>query len=106
VPIFIRWYSKSVWISGNRINSPPIINISLPFATCVHNYVYSYHKFVSGDYTLLYNILSACVWSCAYGTTSVDAAVASLNAVLAWNRQFPVALLTLDQNSHIGILVP
>jgi hypothetical protein len=59
--------------------------MSLPFATCTQNYVrvYSYRKFASGDYTLIYNILPTYDWSSVYGTTSVDAAVASLNAVVS-----------------------
>jgi hypothetical protein len=35
-----------------------IINFHLPFASFTQNYVYSYRKFSSGDYALLYNILS------------------------------------------------
>jgi hypothetical protein len=34
------------------------------------------------DYALLYNKLSTFDWSCAYGTTSVDSAVACLNDVV------------------------
>jgi hypothetical protein len=34
------------------------------------------------QYTLLYNLLSACDWSSVYETSSVDAAVASLNAAV------------------------
>jgi hypothetical protein len=48
----------------------------------MENYVYSYRKFSSGDYALLYNILSTFDWSCVYGTTSVDSAVACLNAAV------------------------
>jgi hypothetical protein len=58
------------------------MNIYLPFATCIQNYVYSYRKFSSGDNALLYNILSTCNWSLVYGITSVNSAVAILNAAV------------------------
>jgi hypothetical protein len=59
-----------------------IINIHKPLATFIQNYVYSYRKFSSGDYTLPHNILSTSDWSCVYGTSSVDTAVACLNALV------------------------
>jgi hypothetical protein len=64
------------------ILDPPIISIYLPFSICIQHYVYSYRKFSSGDYALLYNILLIYDWFCIYGTSSVDSAVASLNAAL------------------------
>jgi hypothetical protein len=69
-------------INPDSYHPPMIINIYLPFTTCILNYVYSYRKFLSGDYALLYNILSTFDWSCEYGTTSVDSAVACLNAAV------------------------
>jgi hypothetical protein len=66
----------------NYHHPPLIIDIYLSFATCTQNYKYSYRTFVSGDYTLHYNVLSTFKCSCVYGTTSVDAAVASVNAVV------------------------
>jgi hypothetical protein len=65
-------------IKPDNYHPPLAINIQLPFATDVQNYVYSYHKHSSGDYALLYNLLSNFDWSCVYGTTSV----ASLNAAV------------------------
>jgi hypothetical protein len=59
-----------------------IIDIYFPIPNSIHNHVYSCRKFSSGDYTLLYNILSTHDWSCVHNTSSVDAAVASLNAVV------------------------
>jgi hypothetical protein len=59
---------------------PPLVSdIHLPFVSCIQNYEYPYLKFASGDYTKLYNILSVYDWSCVHDTSSVDAAVASLN---------------------------
>jgi hypothetical protein len=66
----------------DNYHPPLIIDIYLPIPTSIHNHVYSYRKFASGDYTLLYNILSTYDWSCVYDISSVDAAVASLNAVV------------------------
>jgi hypothetical protein len=50
---------------------------------------------VPGDYTLHYNILSTYQWSCVYGTTSVNAAVASLNAVVqdAMEQEIPHGII-------------
>jgi hypothetical protein len=59
-----------------------ITNIYLPLTTCIQNYVYSYRKFSFGDYALLYNILSTFNWSCLYGNTSVDSAVACLSVAV------------------------
>jgi hypothetical protein len=69
-------------VKPDNYHPPLIIDIYLFFATCTQNYKYSCSKFVSGDYTLHYNILSTYQWSCVYGTTSFNAAVASLNTVV------------------------
>jgi hypothetical protein len=84
-----------------------IKNIHQPFATCMHNYVYSYRKFSSGDYKLLYNILSTYACSCVYNTTSVDSAVTSLNAAVqdAMKHAIPRGNIN-SRNSHTGVLVP
>jgi hypothetical protein len=68
-------------IKPDNYHPPLITNIYLPFTTCIQNYVYSYRKFSSEDYALFYNILTF-DWSCVYGTTSVDSAVACLNAAV------------------------
>jgi hypothetical protein len=75
-----------------------ITNIYLPFATCIQNYVYSYRKFSSGDYALLYNILSTFVRSGVYGTTSVDSAVACLNAAVqdAMEHEIPCGVINAN----------
>jgi hypothetical protein len=69
-------------IKPDNYHPPLITNIYLSFTACIQNYVYSYRKFSSGDYALLYNILSTFDWSCVYGTTSIDSAVACLNAAV------------------------
>jgi hypothetical protein len=61
-----------------------IINIYLPFATYIQNYVQhirtiNYHI---KQYILLYNILYTYDWSCLYGTTSVSSTAASLNTAV------------------------
>jgi hypothetical protein len=54
------------------------------------NCEFGYRIFAAGNYTLLYNILSAYDWSCMY-ETSVDVAVLSLNAAVrgAMEQEIP-----------------
>jgi hypothetical protein len=40
-------------IKPDNYHPPLIINIYLPFSTCIQNYIYSYRKFSSGYYALL-----------------------------------------------------
>jgi hypothetical protein len=55
----IRITSADSGIVKTEAYHPPlIIDILLPTATTARNWEYSYFKFSSGDYTLLYNILS------------------------------------------------
>jgi hypothetical protein len=76
-----------------------ITNICLPIATCVQNYVYSYRKFSSGDYALLYNTLSTYDWSCVYDTTYVDSAVTCLNAAVEDATEQAIPCGILNSNS-------
>jgi hypothetical protein len=69
-------------VKTDAYHPPLIIDILLPAASTARNCEYSYFKFASGDYTLLYNILSTHDWSCVYNSTSVDDAVASLNSTV------------------------
>jgi hypothetical protein len=69
-------------IKPDNYHPPLIINICLFIATCVQNYAYSYRKLSSGDYALLYTTLSTHDWSGVHDTTSVDSAVACLNAAV------------------------
>jgi hypothetical protein len=66
---------------------------------CCQSVVCSYRKFSSGNYALLYHILSTTDCSCVYGTFSVDSAVACLNAVVqdALERAIPRGVI----NSHL-----
>jgi hypothetical protein len=59
-----------------------VIGVTLPLVNPTQNCEYSYRKYGSGDYALLYNILSDYDWSCVYDTSSVDAAAASLIAAV------------------------
>jgi hypothetical protein len=59
-----------------------VIDITLPLASHTQDSESSYRKYTSDDYALLYNILSNYDWSCVYGASSVDSAVASLSAAV------------------------
>jgi hypothetical protein len=54
-----------------------LLRFIYPCVSCTKHYEYSCRKFVL--YLILYNILSTYDWSCMYSTTSVDAAVDSLD---------------------------
>jgi hypothetical protein len=69
-------------IKPDAYHPPFVIGVFLPFDANTSNCEYSYRKFASGDYTLLYNILSTYDWFFMYSITSVDDAVTSLNAVV------------------------
>jgi hypothetical protein len=69
-------------IKPDIYHPPFIINVSLLLSNCSQSVVCSYRKFSSGNYALLYHILSTADWSCVYGTSSVDSAVTCLNAVV------------------------
>jgi hypothetical protein len=58
------------------------IDVFLPHVNNNLNCEFSYRNFAAGNYNLLYNILSGCDWPSAYETSSVDVAVASLNAAV------------------------
>jgi hypothetical protein len=86
-------------IKPDNYHPPLTINIQLPFATYVQNYVYCYRKYSSGDYALLYNLLSNFDWSCVYGTTSVDSIVASLNAAVQDAMEYAIPRGVINTNS-------
>ncbi|PNF28673.1 hypothetical protein B7P43_G08234 [Cryptotermes secundus] len=73
-------WSYSDLVKPDPYHSPLIIDVHLPHTTYNPDYKFSHQKFATGNYTLLYNTLSACDWSGVYGATSADDAVASLNA--------------------------
>jgi hypothetical protein len=72
-----------------------LINLDLPSTACTHNYGYFYRKFSSGNYVRLYNILSTFDWSSVYGASSVDFAVACLNAAVqdAMEQSIPSGII-------------
>jgi hypothetical protein len=76
-----------------------IINFCLSPVTSTQNYIHSYSKLSSWDYALLYNILSICDWSCVYGTTSVDSAVACLNAAVQDAMEHAIPRGIINTNS-------
>jgi hypothetical protein len=55
---------------------PVVIGNTFPLVSHTQVCEFSYRKYTSGDYALLYNILSNYDWSCVYGASSVDSAVA------------------------------
>jgi hypothetical protein len=69
-------------IKPEYFHPPLYIKIPLPFVICAQNYIYSYRNYTSGDYTLLYNIVSTYDWSSVYGTTCVDSTVTNLNTAV------------------------
>jgi hypothetical protein len=89
-------------IKPDAYHPPFVIDASLPFDASTRNYEYSYHKFASGDYTLLYNILSTYDWSFMYGIASVDDAVTSLNAVFlnAMDQAIPRGFIRKSKCPH------
>jgi hypothetical protein len=82
-----------------------VIGVTLPLVNHTQNCEYSYRKYGSGDYTLLYNILSNYDWSFVYDTSSVDAAAASLSGAVqgALQQAIPRGFSTI-KNSTISTL--
>ncbi|PNF31813.1 hypothetical protein B7P43_G09329, partial [Cryptotermes secundus] len=74
--------SYSDLVKPDPYHPPLIIDVHLPHITYNPDYKFSHRKFAAGNYTLLYNTLSACDWSGVYRATSADDAVASLNATV------------------------
>jgi hypothetical protein len=68
------------FVKPHNYQPPLIINVHLPFVTCIQKYLYLYRKLSSADYTLLYHILATNGWPCVHGTTSVASVVARLSA--------------------------
>jgi hypothetical protein len=79
-----------------------VIGITLPLVNPTQNCEYSYRKYASGDYTLLYTILTNYDWSCVYDTSSADAAAASLSAVVqdAMEQAIPRGFVTKSKFPH------
>jgi hypothetical protein len=67
-------------VAPDIYHTPLSIDVFLPHDNNNLNCEFSYRKFAVGNYILLYNILSTCDWSSVYETSSVDVAVASLDA--------------------------
>jgi hypothetical protein len=76
----------------------PLIIIII-IAICSQNYRYSYRKFSSSDYALLYYTLLNYDWSHVYCTTSVDSAVARLNAVVEDAMEHAILLGIMNTHS-------
>jgi hypothetical protein len=79
--LYINFIDSGI-IKTDAYHPPFVIDVFLPFDASTRNCECSHSKFASGDYTLLYNILSTYDWSFMYSITSVDDAVTSLNAVV------------------------
>jgi hypothetical protein len=89
-------------IKTGTYHNPLVIDIILPLVSPTQNCEYSYRKFSSGGYILLYNILSNYDWSCVYDMNAVDAAVASLNAIVqdAMQQAIPRGFITKSKYPH------
>jgi hypothetical protein len=97
---------------------PPLsTNVCLPHASYNLNCEFSYRIFAAGNYNLLYNILSTGHWSRVYETSSVNVALAGLNAVVrdatkkmsiprGYNRKstFPISTVVLKRNDQITFM--
>jgi hypothetical protein len=69
-------------VTRDTYHPPFSIDVLLPHINNNLNSEISYLIYSAGNYTLLYNLLSTYDWSSVYETTSVDTAVASLNAAV------------------------
>jgi hypothetical protein len=69
-------------ITPDTYHLPFSIDVLLPNINNNLNSVFSYRIYSAGNYTLVYNILSMSDWSSVYETTSVDTAVANVNAAV------------------------
>jgi hypothetical protein len=76
------YYYYSELVAPDKYHPPLNIDVFLPKVNNNLNYEFSYRIFAAGNYTLLYNILSAYDCSSVYKTSSVDVAVARLNAAV------------------------
>jgi hypothetical protein len=89
-------------IKPNNYHPPPlwlsIFICPLPLVFRITN-IYSYRKFSSPDYALLYNDLSTFDWSCVYDTTNVDSAVAYLNATVQDTMEHAIPRDIISSNS-------
>jgi hypothetical protein len=68
----------SAIIKPDNYHPPMVIDVSLPLVSPTQNGPFDYFKYDSGDYALLYNILSSHDWSCVYDASSIDSAVFNL----------------------------
>jgi hypothetical protein len=94
-------------VTPDTYHPPFSIDVLLPHINNNLNSEFSYRIYSAGNSTLLYNILSTHDWSSVYETTSVDTAVASLNAAVrgAMEQQFLVAIAA-SPNSLPGSPTP
>jgi hypothetical protein len=96
--------SSDSGITKPDVYHPPfVIDVFLPLVAGTRNCEYSYRKSASGDYTLLYNILSTYDWSFIYSITSVDDAVTSLNIVFlnAIDQAIPHGFIRKSKFPHL-----
>jgi hypothetical protein len=70
-------------VTPDTYHPPLSIDVFFPHVNNNFNCEFSYRIFAAGNYFLLYKILCTYDWSSVYETTSVDVAVASLNAAVS-----------------------
>jgi hypothetical protein len=94
--------ADSDFVTSATYHPPLSIDVFLPHFINNLNYEFSYRNSAAGNYTLLYNILSACDWSSVYETPSVDVAVASLNGAVrgAMEQAIPCGYICKSKFPH------
>jgi hypothetical protein len=96
----LRYCSCGNWTyKAWQISSPSDYQYLSALCHLHSNYLHSYRKFSSGDYALLYNTLSTYVWSCVLPYTSVDSAVACLNAAVQYAMEHAIPRSIINSNS-------
>jgi hypothetical protein len=77
-------------VTPDTYHFPLSTDVFLPYLNNNLNCDFSYRIVEPGNYTLLCNILFTYDWSSMHETTSVDVAVASLNAAVSGATEYPI----------------
>jgi hypothetical protein len=85
-------------VTHDTYHPPFSIDVLLPHINSNLNSEFSYRIYSAGNYTLLYSLLSTYDWSSVYETTSVDTAVANLNAAVHGAMEQAVMLVGFAAN--------
>jgi hypothetical protein len=77
-------------VKPNAFHPPIVIEIPLDLHNSMSYHAHSYHKYASGDYSLLFSFLFNYDWSCVYSNNTVDAAVDSFTDVILQDMDLAV----------------